>query len=174
MLARTGGWASITMAKLADRVGVSRQTVYNEIGTKSELAEAVVMAELEVFLAQVENAFQTRPDDIVEAIREAARSVLATARSNPLLHAVLSASHGAESDLLPLLTTQSEPIIDAARVIIGQHLACYELDVPEERLSSLVDMVIRLVLSHVTLPGPASPEQTAEEIAWIAARVLRS
>ena len=33
-LTRAGGWQSITMAKLADRVGVSRQTVYNEIGTK--------------------------------------------------------------------------------------------------------------------------------------------
>ena len=25
------GWAGVTMGKLADRVGVSRQTVYNEV-----------------------------------------------------------------------------------------------------------------------------------------------
>ena len=28
------GWAQVTMARLADVVGVSRQTVYNEIGGK--------------------------------------------------------------------------------------------------------------------------------------------
>ena len=40
------GWAELTMAKLADLVGVSRQTVYNEIGGKPQLAEAMVLREL--------------------------------------------------------------------------------------------------------------------------------
>ncbi len=40
------GWSQVTMAKLADEVGVSRQTVYNEIGTKSGLAEAMILREL--------------------------------------------------------------------------------------------------------------------------------
>lgn len=171
-LTRVGGWSTLTMAKLADRVGVSRQTVYNEIGSKPQLAEAMVMHELTAFLERVDAEFAAHPDDLVEAIRAAATSVLAMARTNPLLHAVLSASHGAQSDLLPLLTTQVEPVIDAARLIVAGHLGNYEITVPEERLGSLVDMVIRLVLSHVTAPGSATPEQTADEIAWIAARVL--
>ena len=29
------GWSQVTMARLAQEVGVSRQTVYNEVGTKS-------------------------------------------------------------------------------------------------------------------------------------------
>src|SRR6476619_5943918 len=99
------GWASVTMGKLADRVGVSRQTVYNEIGSKRQLAEAMIMHELEVFLQAVDAAFEENPDDLGGAIREASARVLEMAASNPLLHAVLSASHGAESDLLPLLTT---------------------------------------------------------------------
>ena len=36
-LTTTAGWAKVTMARLADEVGVSRQTVYNEIGTKNDL-----------------------------------------------------------------------------------------------------------------------------------------
>ena len=110
------------MAKLADRVGVSRQTVYNEIGSKQQLAEAMIMHELEVFLRAVDAAFHDNPDDLVAAIRVAAAAVLRMARTNPLLHAVLSASHGAESALLPLLTTQAEPLIDAARGLITDHL----------------------------------------------------
>ncbi|MCX6394995.1 MAG: TetR family transcriptional regulator [Propionibacteriales bacterium] len=170
-LTRSGGWQSITMAKLADRVGVSRQTVYNEIGSKQQLAEAMIMRELEIFLRGVDNAFASNPQDLVAAIRDAATEVLREARNNPLLHAVLSASHGAESQLLPLLTTQVEPIIAAAGVLIRGHLAAYDVDLNEERTEALVDMVIRLLLSHVTAPG-ATPERTAGDIAWIAEKVL--
>ena len=55
------GWARVTMARLADEVGVSRQTVYNEIGTKSDLAEAVVLRELDRFLAGVVRSFDENP-----------------------------------------------------------------------------------------------------------------
>lgn len=173
-LTRSGGWQAITMAKLADRVGVSRQTVYNEIGSKRQLAEAMIMHELEIFLQAVDAAFEDNPDDLVEAIREAATQVLQMARTNPLLHAVLSASHGAESTLLPLLTTQVEPLIEAAHGLIRRHLDRYAVGLDEDRLDPLVDMVIRLVLSHVTAPGGTSPTVTADNIAWIAERVLRN
>lgn len=170
-LTRAGGWQAITMAKLADRVGVSRQTVYNEIGSKRQLAEAMIMHELEVFLRAVEAAFEENPDDLVAAIREAAARVLEMAGRNPLLHAVLSASHGAESALLPLLTTQVEPLIEAAHGLVRRHLDTYDHGLEPARVDPLVDMVIRLVLSHVTAPS-TSPQETAENIAWIAARVL--
>ena len=171
-LTRSGGWAAITMAKLADRVGVSRQTVYNEIGSKRQLAEAMIMHELEVFLQAVDAAFEENPDDLGEAIREAAARVLEMAAANPLLHAVLSASHGAESDLLPLLTTQVEPLIEAAHGLVRRHLDTYDHGLDEDRIDPMVDMVIRLVLSHVTAPS-TSPRETADNIAWIAERVLR-
>ncbi|MGY2876991.1 AcrR family transcriptional regulator [Marmoricola sp. URHA0025 HA25] len=171
-LTRSGGWAAITMAKLADRVGVSRQTVYNEIGSKRQLAEAMIMHELEVFLRAVDAAFEEHPDDLGGAIREASARVLEMAAGNPLLHAVLSASHGAESDLLPLLTTQVEPLIEAAHGLVRRHLDTYDHGLDEHRVDPLVDMVIRLVLSHVTAPS-TSPRETADNIAWIAERVLR-
>jgi len=44
------GWARVTMGTVADRVGVSRQTVYNEVGTKAGLAEAMILHELDRFL----------------------------------------------------------------------------------------------------------------------------
>jgi len=170
-LTRSGGWQAITMAKLADRVGVSRQTVYNEIGSKRQLAEAMIMHELEVFLQAVDAAFEEHPESLSEAIRAAATRVLEMARKNPLLHAVLSASHGAESALLPLLTTQVEPLLEAAHGLVRRHLDTYDHGLDEDRIDPLVDMVIRLVLSHVTAPS-TSPAETAENIAWIAERVL--
>ena len=49
----SSGWAAVTMARLADAVGVSRQTVYNEVGSKPALAEAMVLEELTRFLGVV-------------------------------------------------------------------------------------------------------------------------
>jgi len=166
------GWSKLTMSALADKVGVSRQTVYNELGTKRQLAEAMVMEELGVFLGHVDGAFVDNPDDLVAAIEEAARRALEMARTSPLLHAVLSTSQGAESDLLPLLTTHSAPVLGVAGDMIRAHVADYDVDLPEERVQSLIDLVVRLVISHVMQPAE-SPEATAADIAWIASRVLR-
>src|SRR6478752_8978042 len=89
------GWSAVTMAAIAERVGVSRQTVYNEVGTKQGLAEAMILHELDRFLGVVTVAFDHHPDDLVAAIREASREVLVLAHDNLLLHAVVSATHGA-------------------------------------------------------------------------------
>ena len=165
------GWGALTMAKLADLIGVSRQTVYNEIGGKPQLAEAMVLRELELFLDLVDSAFQDNPDDLVSAIETAAFRVLDLARTDPLLHAILSSSQGANSELLPLLTTNSEPLLGAAGKMIRAHVATYDVHLDEHRIEALIDMVVRLVLSHVMQPA-AQPAQTAETIAWIAERVL--
>src|SRR4249919_3219178 len=143
------GWAGVTMGKLADRVGVSRQTVYNEVGSKPRLAEEMVLAELAKFLAVVDAAFDRHPDDLVEAIRAAARGVLELAGSNALLQAVVSASYGAETELLPLLTTRNDALVLAATQAVQHRVASYHLDLDDRHLDAAIDMVVRLVLSHV-------------------------
>jgi AcrR family transcriptional regulator len=165
------GWGALTMGKLADLVGVSRQTVYNEIGGKPQLAEAMVLRELELFLEVVDSGFQDNPEDLVRAIEAAAFRVLDLAGTDPLLHAILSSSQGADSELLPLLTTNSEPLLGAAGQMIREHVSTYDVHLEEDRVEVLIDMVVRLLLSHVMQPT-AQPSQTAETIAWIAERVL--
>lgn len=167
----TSGWGRVTMARLADDVGVSRQTVYNEIGTKNDLAEAMVMRELDRFLAGVTRSFDENPDDLIGAIRDSARRVLKYAEDNALLHAVVSATHGADTELLPLLTTHSEYLLEGAKFVVAERVASYDVDLPEGRLEASIDMVVRLVLSHVMQPS-ATPTHTADAIAWIAERVL--
>ena len=41
----TGGWSCARMTALADRVGVSRQTVYKEFGSRDEVGRALVLRE---------------------------------------------------------------------------------------------------------------------------------
>ena len=166
------GWSHVTMSKLADEVGVSRQTVYNEIGTKAGLAEMMILRELDRFLDVVSVSFDAHPDDLVEAIRAASRTVLEHAQDNPLLHAVVSATHGADTELLPLLTTHAESLLGVAKVVIADRVTPFGVTIDARQLEAAIDMVVRLVLSHVMQPS-GSPSGTADDIAWIARRVLR-
>jgi AcrR family transcriptional regulator len=166
------GWANVTMGKLADRVGVSRQTVYNEMGSKPALAEAMVLRELATFLAAVDRAFDDHPDDLVSAIRAAVTAVLVEAEQNALLQAVVSSAYGAETDLLPLLTTDSDALVHTAHEVVAARLATYDVGVGTEHLDAAIDMVVRTVLSHVVHPV-GRPTDVAEGIAWLAGRALR-
>jgi AcrR family transcriptional regulator len=166
------GWAQVTMARLAEEVGVSRQTVYNEIGSKPRLAEAMILHELERFLGLVTLAFDAHPTDLVAAIRDASRAVLEASKDNPLLHAIVSATHGADTELLPLLTTHAGALLSTAKGVVVERVAPYAVDLTPAELEAAIDAVVRVVLSHVMQPS-AAPERTADDIAWIAARVLR-
>ena len=161
------------MGKLADLVGVSRQTVYNELGGKPQLAEAMVMRELELFLDLVDSAFQDNPDDLVARDRGGG-----VPRARPGPHRPAAArdpeqqpgrrqrAAAAADDQLRGTARGGRPDDPLAR---DDATTC-PLD--EHRVEVLIDMVVRLVLSHVMQPS-GDPAETAETVAWIAARVLR-
>lgn len=174
------GWAAVTMGKVAARAGVSRQTVYNELGTKPALGQAMVLRELDRFLAIVERELDAG-DDLVVAIRSAAEQILVMAADNPLLHALLASAHSvsrgnepaSNNDLLPFLTTDAQPLIEAATAVIDGRLNQFpELDLGGRQRAVAIDTIVRLVLSHVMQPG-STPTDTADDLAWIVGRVLR-
>ncbi|UOX89837.1 TetR family transcriptional regulator [Amycolatopsis sp. FBCC-B4732] len=170
-LTARSGWPSVTMARLAEVVGISRQTVYNEIGSKAALAEAMVAHELDRFLTVVDAAFEHHPDDLVEAFYEAVRSVLELAEDNVLLRAIVSASHGAAPELLPLLTTDAGALLARAKVLLAARVRPYRLPLTDDQADVVIDLVVRAVLSHVMQPSD-TPARTADSLAWVATRVL--
>ena len=172
-LTTTSGWASVTMSRLAAAAGVSRQTVYNEVGSKPALAETMILEELARFLQVVEQAFDAEPDELTRGIERAVSDVLTYASANTLLHAVVSATHGADTELLPLLTTNAAGLLGVAKEVISARVAPYQPAIDADHLDAAIDMVVRVVLSHVMQPSGA-PARTADDISWIAARVLRA
>lgn len=165
------GWSAITMQGLADSVGVSRQTVYNEVGGKDALAEAMILGELGRFLHVVNDAFEAHPADLVGAIRAAVEKVLVLAQGNALLHAVVSTTHGADTELLPLLTTHSGSLLTVAKGVLIERVDQYDHALDADELDGVIDVVVRTVLSHVMQPS-GTPASTAADIAWIAHRIL--
>jgi len=175
------GWSAVTMNKVATRAGVSRQTVYNEMGSKPGLGQAMVLRELDRFLAAVEEELD-RYDDLVDAIRSAAERILVMARENRLLDAVLASAHGvsrgepgSDNELLPFLTTDAAPLISAATAVIAGRLPVRFPDtgLTDHEAEVAIDSVVRLVLSHVMQPG-SPPATVADDVAWIVGRVVRS
>jgi AcrR family transcriptional regulator len=172
-LVAEAGWASITMAGLADRAGVSRQTVYNEIGTKSALADAVVLDELGRFLAVVERGFERHPRDLRAALRAAVQGVLERAADSALLRAIVTATSGGDTELLPPLTTRSSSLIEAASAVVDARIAGYGVTADARTRMTVVDLLVRTVLSHVMQPS-GSPRSSAERIADVVAGALQA
>lgn len=165
------GWSGITMARLAEDVGVSRQTIYNEVGSKTHLAEALVQHELLIFLDEVVAGFRSEPGDAVRAVRTASLAVLRYAEKSPLIRAIVSSSQGAETDLLPLLTTRPHTILQAATETVCELLDGYDLAVPRRRVAMSVDIVVRGVISHIMFPTQ-EPEVAAEHLGWMVGTLL--
>lgn len=166
------GWCAVTMPRLAEAVGVSRQTIYTEVGPKDRLAEAMVMREFRAFL-DVVNAQLAAGQDPIDSVRRAIAAVMGLAASSPLLRSVIESAHGDNHCLLPLLTTNSQPMVAAATGMIELGLARLYPDLPLDNrdLSIAVDSLVRLTLSQVLQPN-ATLGQAVEEITWVATRLL--
>ena len=52
-------------------------------------------------------------------------------------------------------------------------VAAYAVPLPDARLDAAIDLIVRVVLSHVMQPS-ASPEATADDIAWLSPTCSRA
>lgn len=155
------GYLGLRMADVATRVGVSRQTVYNEFGGKSALVDAVVLRTTSEFLDGVSARLADAPD-LGDAIRAAARYTIEHARENRLVAAALGT--GAGEDLLPYLTTRGEPVLRASVEVTLAELHKRITGIPERAAEQIAETVVRLTLSHLVLETH-TPQEAAEAIA---------
>jgi len=157
----SGDWERTRMADVAAAAGVSRQTLYNEFGTKDLLARALTMRETELFLAGIEAAVDAiGPGSPADAVRAAVEFTLVTAADNPLVKAVLIDDAG----LLPLLTTQAGSLVAAARASMTDVFGRRWPDLPRDTVSATAELVTRLTVSYLVMPGDGA-DATAEAVA---------
>lgn len=164
------GWSALTILALADRAGVSRQTVYNTFGDRAGLAGALVDRELERLLAVVD-AGLSGGEDLAGDVTRTVAAVLALGRSAPLLVAAVSASHGARTDLLPLLTVGARPLVATAReLVVHLMVVRYSSELPGAAQVALADTLVRTVLSHL-LQAEEDDAAAAAGLGWLVARI---
>ena len=80
-------------------------------------------------------------------------------------------TYGADTELLPLLTTNAGSLLETAKQVVTARVTPYAPAIDAAHLDPAIDMVVRVVLSHVMQPS-ATPEQTGADLAWLARRVL--
>jgi AcrR family transcriptional regulator len=157
------GWSDVPMAEVARRAGVSRQTLYNEFGDRTGLAQAYVLREAERFLEDVERAIASRPGDARGAVAAAFEVFLTAASHHPIVHAIAT---GQGEGLLALVTTGDSPVVElgTARIVDALTHGWPHLDA--EDAQAVAECVVRLGISYATLPtGP--PRRTAQSLARV-------
>ena len=168
------GWSSVTMARVAERAGVSRQTVYNEFSNKHGLAEQLAMRELARFLDVVRERMAAETT-LVEGIRAACEGALLMGEQSLLVRTIVtSLPEEQDADFLQILTTESGEIVEAAVMIVKQSVIELYPPVPltEAELEVAVEVVVRLVLSAITRPSKPAHEAAAD-IAWVIGLALK-
>jgi AcrR family transcriptional regulator len=165
-----GDWERMSLAELAGRAGVSRQTLYKEFGGKDGLAQALSAHETADFLLELAEVLESHPDDPVAGTRAAVEHTLREGADDPLLKSILSSARG-PSDLLPLFTTRAEPLFAAARKMLTGYLTGHWPHLSTRDVSLVAEATIRLTISHLVLPL-APIERTADDLATLVQRLL--
>ena len=167
-----GEWARTRMADVARAAGVSRQTLYYEFGSKDGLAQALALREAERYVDGADAARAGHDASPADALRASVEYTLREAADNPLLKAVLtdSAVEGG-GGLLPYLTSRAEQLHEVATRRTAAQLLAQWPDLPVDDVRLAADVVTRLTLSHLVLPG-GRPEQVADDVARLVARLL--
>jgi AcrR family transcriptional regulator len=155
-------WAQITMADVARAAGVSRQTLYNEFGSRDEFAAAFTIHAGEHFLGAVEQAVRAHFDDPHAAMTAALEVFLVSAGGDPLVRMLLS--DDGTGGMLPLVTTQSMPVVAWASARISAVIGEGWPQASDADAALLAEHLVRLAISHVTVPT-GDPHATAEAVA---------
>lgn len=155
-LVRERGWSATTMADVARTAGVSRQTVYNEFGTRQELVQAYVLREIEALVLAVETHVRAHPHDAREALSGAFGLFLQLASDEPLVRVIVADAEGGE--LIRLLTATG---LAVAGERVGALIEDVWPQVGRDDARLIAASLARLAISHALVPTESGEESAA-------------
>ncbi|MFF7141697.1 TetR/AcrR family transcriptional regulator [Streptomyces nodosus] len=153
-------WSSVRMVDVAASARVSRQTLYNEFGSKEGLARALVRREADGYLTGVERVL-TASSDPGERLTAAAEWTAAAARENVLVRAMLT---GCWDDRLPAPPLSAVPSTSA---VPAQRRADGPLPSPSDFVALVRDRAV------AALAGPGTATGEVRELARTCELVVR-
>jgi AcrR family transcriptional regulator len=157
-LVRARGWSATTMSDVAAAAGVSRQTLYNEFGSRPALVEAYIAREIETLVAQVTDAVRANSDDAHRALRIAFGLFLKLASDEPVVQIIVNDAEGGE---LHRLLTGLGQALASERIAALIPQVWPQVSGADARL--LAESLVRLAISHALLPNQ-DPAVTARGI----------
>jgi AcrR family transcriptional regulator len=158
----TRDWSAITLSDVARAAGISRQTIYNEFGSRQGLAQGYALRLADRLVDAIHAALDANVGNIYEAFLAGFRSFFAESASDPLVISLLSGV--AKPDLLQLITTDSAPIITRASARLSLALTQTWVATSDEDAGVLARAIVRLALSYVSMP-PEADHDVARDLA---------
>jgi AcrR family transcriptional regulator len=155
-------WSEITMSDIARAAGVSRQTLYNEFGSRGEFAQELVLREAGHFIDAVQSTIAANAEDPRVALQATFELFLTVAAENPLVSTIVSGD-GAD-ELIALFTTRGETLVETAAARLTEVLLASWPIVAVRDAELLGECLVRLAISYAALPK-GEPAETAEAVA---------
>ncbi|MEU8846096.1 TetR/AcrR family transcriptional regulator [Streptomyces sp. NPDC048564] len=153
-------WSAVRMVDVAAAAGVSRQTLYNEFGSKEGLARALVRREADGYLAGIERALATH-SEARDRLTATAEWTAGLARDNALVRAMLT---GCWSERLPSPTLSAVP---SSSAVPAQRRADGPLPSPGDFVGMVRDRAVAV------LTGPGVNKSDAADLARSCELVVR-
>ena len=159
-------WSDITLADVARTAGVSRQSIYNEFGSRQGLAEGYALRLADRLVNEVSTAIDGHVGQVHEAFLEGFRAFFTASAADPLVVSLLSGR--AKADLLQIVTTGSGPIITHCSDRLTAVLVNSWVRPGETAAGVLARAIVRLALSYVSMPadpGSGADHDVAADLA---------
>lgn len=158
----TRDWSAITLSDVARSAGISRQTIYNEFGSRQGLAQGYALRLADRLVDSVHAALDANVGNIYEAFLQGFRAFFAESAADPLVISLLTGV--AKPDLLQIITTDSAPIITRASERLTFALTHTWVAASDEDAGVLARAIVRVALSYVSMP-PEADHDVAMDLA---------
>ena len=153
-------WSSITLADVAKSAGISRQTIYNEFGSRHGLAQGYALRLADRLVDAVGDAIASNVGQMHEAFLQGFRVFFADSAADPLVISLLTGA--AKPDLLQIITTDSGPIISRCSAKLTDAFRRSWVNASEEDSGVLARAIVRLAMSYVSMPPEADHDVAAD------------
>lgn len=160
-------WTEISMAAIATRAGVSRQTLYNEFGSRDVFAQAFALRAADRFLTEVEDAFVEASEDPVRALETGFLRFLELSAEDPMVRHIVVRDPGSD-ELLSLFTSRGGPVVELGTRRLKARMLEIWPEAAEDQAAVLAEGIVRLAISHAGLPID-SPSLAAHNFAALLA-----
>jgi AcrR family transcriptional regulator len=158
----TRDWSAITLSDVAKAAGISRQTIYNEFGSRQGLAQGYALRLADRLVDQIEDAIVGNVGDVYAAFRQGFRDFFTESAADPLVISLLTGA--AKPDLLQIITTDSAPIITRCSARLTETFMHSWVRASEEDAGVLARAIVRLAMSYVSMP-PEADHDVARDLA---------
>jgi len=155
-------WSSITLSDVARAAGISRQTIYNEFGSRQGLAQGYALRLADRLVDQIHDAINDNVGDVYAAFLQGFRDFFAESAADPLVISLLTG--GSKPDLLQIITTDSAPIINHCSARLTESFMASWVRCSQEDAGVLARAIVRLAMSYVSMP-PEADHDVARDLA---------